>query len=111
MDMWLLRWAAQTILQIIGPFIPIEPAFIQGLKVDFILESSPDLPAQYVSHFCLHILTIFMHILHRLSKEEQAQHEIYHKIIMAIPGLNEQVRFALKYNPLGLGKLASFIHA
>ena len=68
--MRLLRWAAQTIPQIIGPFIPIEPAFIQGLKVDFILESSPDLPAWYVSHFCLHILTIFMHILHRLSEEE-----------------------------------------
>jgi len=111
MDMRSLRQATQTIPQIIGPFIPIEPAFIQGLEVDFILESSPDLPAWYVSQFSSHVSTIFMHILHRLSEEEQAQHEIYHKIVMAIPGLNEQVRFTIKYDPLGLGELASFIRA
>lgn len=56
-----LRRAARTIPQVIGPFIPIEPAFIQGLE----LESPPNLPArQYVSHFFPHISTVFMHILH-----------------------------------------------
>jgi hypothetical protein len=44
-----LARAALSIPQIIGPFRPIVPTFLQGLIVDIGLEVPPDLPARYVS--------------------------------------------------------------
>jgi hypothetical protein len=48
--MWSLARAALSIPQIIGPFRPIVPTFLQGLTVDIGLEVAPNLPAQYVLH-------------------------------------------------------------
>ena len=49
--MQLLRRAARSIHQVIGPFQRIAPAVLRGLGVDVKLETPPKLPARRVSPY------------------------------------------------------------
>jgi hypothetical protein len=94
-DLDSLGHAARSIPRIIGPFRPIVPTLLQGIAVEFSLETPPDLPVQCVlSQFLAYILA---HTSHRLSGEEQVQLARYRKILTAIPGLDEQVRYTVEY--------------
>jgi len=52
-----------------------------------------------------------MRTSHRLSGKVQVQLARYRKILMAIPGLDEQVRYTVEYRFPGVVHLASFVRA